>query len=234
MEQNLIYCDLLQVSRGPLHFDLSGGLLGEGGWWRPWDACLGSFKVCQKLFVEVRILDPLLLQASLERCSASCQPAGWSSTTSSWACQVLFSWRISQVGRRITIVGDITTKYFLSKRLRIVSVFIEHACLDRPQVAPSRWAASWPTRPRRETLGWTLPGGVDILHSFSWSFAVVRLKERAKVATITLQVDISDGKILGRWNDQWLSRDLHWTPWNKIAIINNGSQPIGLNSFKKK
>ena len=69
------------------------------------------------------------------------------------------SWRVSQVGRRITIVGDITTKDFLSKRKRIVSVFIERACLDRPQVAPSRWAASWPTRPERETPGWTSPGG---------------------------------------------------------------------------
>ena len=53
----------------------------------------------------------------------------------------------------ITIVGDITTKDFLSKRKRIVSVFIERACLDRPQVAPSRWAASWPTRPEREMPG---------------------------------------------------------------------------------
>ena len=62
----------------------------------------------------------------------------------------------------------------------------------------------------------------------------MKLKENAKVATITLQVDISDGKILGRWNDQWLSKDIHWTPCNEIAIIFNGSQPIGLNSFKKK
>ena len=57
--------------------------------------------------------------------------------------------------------------------------------------------------------------------------SAARLKERAKVATITLQVDISDGKILGRWNDQWFRIYTLWTllnnsqPWAKRSRESN-------------